>query len=117
MGGTGCASVPGSTRDTSPRTQGPPPMGHTTPEHLEHAEHAQHHAHDPFARGVAVSMAIIAALLAVVTLLSHRGHTETVRLQAEANSIQTEGAHLETMSNVKHTEWADHYAWYQAKKI
>ena len=92
-------------------------MGHTTPEHLEHAEHAQHHAHDPFDRRVAVSMAIIAAILAGVTLLSHRGHTETVRLQAEANSIQTDAAHLETLANVAHTQATDTWGFYQAKNI
>jgi len=92
-------------------------MGHSTTERLEHAEHTQHAAHDPFDRRVAVSMAIIAAVLAGVTLLSHRGHTETVRLQAEANSIQTEGARLHTLANIEHTKASDLWSWYQAKNI
>jgi Domain of unknown function (DUF4337) len=92
-------------------------MGHTTDKRLEHAEHTQHHAHDPFDRRVAMSMAIIAAVLAGVTLLSHRGHTETLKLQAEANSIETEAAQLETLANVHHTKESDQWAFYQAKNI
>jgi hypothetical protein len=92
-------------------------MGHTTDKRLEHAEHTQHHAHDPFDRRVAMSMAIIAAVLAGVTLLSHRGHTETLRLQAEANSIETEAARQQTLSNVYHTQSSDKWAYYQAHNI
>jgi hypothetical protein len=92
-------------------------MGHTTDKRLEHAEHTQHHAHDPFDRRVAMSMAIIAAVLAGVTLLSHRGHTETLKLQAEANSIETEAASLQTLANVHHTQASDQWAFYQAKNI
>ncbi len=78
-------------------------MGHGTDKHLEHAEHAQHHAHDPFDRKVAVTMAIIAAALAGVTLASHRGHTETLRLTTQAN--------------IHHTEATDKWNLYQAKNI
>src|SRR4051794_39260309 len=92
-------------------------MGHTTDKRLEHAEHTQHHAHDPFDRRVAMSMAIIAAVLAGVTLLSHRGHTETLRLRAEANSIQTEAARLHTLANIAHTQATDTWGMYQAKNI
>jgi len=56
-----------------------------TTEHLEHAEHAQHAAHDPFDRRVAMTMAIVAALLACVTLASHREHTSTVLYAAQAS--------------------------------
>lgn len=78
-------------------------MGHGTDDHLEHAQHAQHHAHDPFDRRVAVSMAIIAAILAAATMISHRGHTDTVRLTAEASIYKTESS--------------DQWAFYQAKNI
>jgi hypothetical protein len=78
-------------------------MGHTTDKRLEHAEHTQHHAHDPFDRRVALTMAIIAAILAGVTLLSHRGHTETLRLS--------------TQSNIHHTQATDQWNLYQAKNI
>jgi hypothetical protein len=78
-------------------------MAHGTEQHLEHAEHAQHAAHDPFDRRVAVTMAITAAFLAGVTMLSHRGHNETLRLQTEAN--------------IHHTKASDKWGYYQAKNI
>src|SRR5262249_12929963 len=80
-------------------------MSHGMEEHLGHAEHAQHaeHAvHDPFFRRVAMTMAIVAAVLACVTMLSHREHTETLRLQNEAT--------------INHTRASDQWAYYQAKK-
>jgi Domain of unknown function (DUF4337) len=78
-------------------------MSHGTEEHLEHAEHAQHPVHDPFYRQVAMTMAIVAAVLACVTMLSHREHTETLRLQNEAT--------------IHHTQASDQWAYYQAKKV
>jgi hypothetical protein len=78
-------------------------MGHTTDKRLEHAEHTQHAAHDPFDRKVATSMAILAAILAGVTLASHRGHTETLRLATEADTA--------------HTRASDQWNLYQAKNI
>jgi hypothetical protein len=56
-----------------------------TTEHLEHAEHAQHAAHDPFDRRVAMTMAMVAALLACETLASHREHTNSVLYAAQAS--------------------------------
>src|SRR5438270_586921 len=83
----------------------------STHEALEHAEHAQHHgAHgNTFEKGVGMSMSIVAALLAVVTLLSHRSHNETLRLVSEANRLQSEAA-------TKHTLASDAWNEYQAKK-
>ena len=78
-------------------------MPHGTHEHLEEVEHAQHAAHDVFNRNVATTMAIIAAFLAAVSLLSHRGHTETLRLT--------------TLSNIRHTQASDIWNFYQAKNI
>src|SRR5579872_4306553 len=78
-------------------------MGHTPDQHVEHAEHAEHHAQDPFFKRVAMTIAIIAAVLAGVTLLSHRGHTETLSLQADAN--------------IHHTKASDQWNFYQAKNI
>jgi hypothetical protein len=63
-----------------------------THEHLEHAEHAEHAAHDPFDKRVALTIAIIAAVLAAVTLLSHRAHNQTLQLQIEAGIRQTEAS-------------------------
>jgi hypothetical protein len=78
-------------------------MSEGTDKHLEHAEHAQHHAHNPFDRRVAVTMAILAAILAGVTLVSHRGHTKTLQLATEASSL--------------HTQATDVWNLYQAKNI
>jgi hypothetical protein len=78
-------------------------MSHGTEHHLEHAEHSQHAAHNPFDRGVAMTMAIIAAVLAGVALVSHRGHTETLRLATEATT--------------HHTKASDEWNLYQAKNI
>src|SRR5271165_2236291 len=58
----------------------------------EHAEHAK----EPFDRKVAVSMAIIAALLAIVSVLGHILSTEELLAQQKAN---------------------DQWAYYQAKSI
>ncbi len=83
-------------------------MAHGPEEHLEqaeqaqHAEAAQHAAQDPFFRRVAMTMAIVAAVLACVTMLSHREHTETLRLQNEAT--------------IHHTQASDQWAYFQAKK-
>jgi predicted ribosome quality control (RQC) complex YloA/Tae2 family protein len=78
-------------------------MAHGTHGHLEEAEHAEHAAHDTFNRNVAMTMAIIAAVLAAITMLSHRSHTETLRLQ--------------TLANIRHTQASDMWAFYQAKNI
>jgi len=82
-----------------------------TSEHLEHIEHTQHAAYTGgFDRFVAMSMAVIAALLAAVTMLSHRAHNETLRIQGEANRLQSD-------ANILHTQAADQWAFYQAKNI
>ena len=70
-------------------------MSQGTEHHLEEAEHAQHAKHDPFDKRVALSMAIVAAALASVTLLSHRSHAEV---------------------QVKKTEESDAWNYFQAKK-
>src|SRR5207248_11550822 len=47
----------------------------------EQAEHA-HHAGE---KGIGLTTAIVAVLLAVATLLSHRSHTEEIKLQTQTN--------------------------------
>jgi hypothetical protein len=84
-------------------------MPHGPEEHLEHAEHAAHGEHDPFVRRVALTMAIVAAVLACATMLSHRSHNDTLRLQADANRLQTQ-------SNIRHTQASDQWSYFQAKK-
>jgi hypothetical protein len=74
-----------------------------THEHLEQAEHAQHAIHDPFTSRVALTIAVIAAVLAAVTLLSHRAHNAALQAQIEAGILQTQAS--------------DQWAFYQAKNI
>jgi hypothetical protein len=81
-----------------------------THEHLEHIEHTQHAAHDPFNRNVAMTMAIVAAALACVTMLSHREHNATIQLLSEASILNSE-------ANSFHTQSADQWAYYQAKNL
>src|SRR5262249_34807132 len=76
---------------------------HGTEHHLEESHHAEHASHDDFNKRVAMTMAIIAATLAFVTLLSHRAHNRVLQLQIEAN--------------VKKTTASDRWNQYQAKNI
>ena len=71
------------------------PMSEGTEHHIEQAEHAQHAAHHPFDKRVAMTMAIVAAALAAVTLLSHRAHADFL---------------------AKKTEESDQWSYYQSKK-
>src|ERR1700722_5497838 len=77
-------------------------MAHGTEHHVEEAHHAEHASHDDFTKRVAMTMAIVAAALAFVTLLSHRSHNETIQNQIKSND------HL--------TEASDKWGYFQAKK-
>jgi hypothetical protein len=90
---------------------------HSPDHHIEEAKHFQHAAHDPFDRNVTMTIAIVAAVLACVTMLSHRAHNDTLRYQAEANRIQTEAGRYNTQSNIFHTKASDAWSFYQAKNI
>jgi len=59
-------------------------------------EHAEHAKHDPTLAPVTLTMAILAVLVAVASLMGHRAHTEEVLKQAQAS---------------------DKWAYYQAKDI
>lgn len=59
-------------------------------------EHAEHAKHDPGLAPVSLTMAVLAVMVAVVTLLGHRAHTEEVVVQAKSS---------------------DQWAYYQAKNI
>jgi Domain of unknown function (DUF4337) len=65
-------------------------------EGIEMPEHEEHEKHHPLTVPVTVSIAIIAVLGAIVTLMGHRSHTEELLLQAKAS---------------------DQWAYYQAKNI
>jgi hypothetical protein len=60
-------------------------MGHSAGHHIEHAEHAAHAAHDTFNTRVTLTIAIIAAGLAGVTILGHRAHNMMLAKQLEAS--------------------------------
>lgn len=82
-----------------------------TTENLEQIEHHHHAAHaGGFDRKVAVTMAIIAALLASVTMLGHRAHNHTLQLLGEATRLQAQ-------ANILHTQAADQWSFYQAKNV
>jgi hypothetical protein len=78
-------------------------MSHGTEHHLEESHHAAHAAHDEFTKRVAMTMAIIAAALAFVTLRSHQYHNLTLQQQIQAD--------------MKSTAAANRWAQYQAKTI
>jgi Domain of unknown function (DUF4337) len=59
-------------------------------------EHVEHAKHNPELAPVSITMAALAVLVAVATLLGHRAHTEEVVLQAKAS---------------------DQWAFYQSKNI
>jgi len=59
-------------------------------------EHAEHAKHDPSLAPVTLTMAVLAVLVATVSLLGHRTHTEEIILQ---------------------TKVSDEWAYYQAKNI
>jgi Domain of unknown function (DUF4337) len=83
-------------------------MSHGPEHQIEHAEHAVHAAGDDFNRMVTMSIAIVAAVLACVTMLGHRAHNDTLRLQGEALELQTK-------ASIKSTETANKWAYYQGK--
>jgi Domain of unknown function (DUF4337) len=79
-------------------------------EHLEQAEHVGHHGSDPFNQRVAVSMAIVAACLAGISMIGHRTHNKVLEFQGDSNRLRTEAATAEV-------EKSNLFAWYQAKKV
>jgi len=78
-------------------------------EHLEHVEHAGHAA-DPFDKRVAVSVAIVAALLAGISMLGHRKHNEVLQIQGDSNRLTTE-------ASILHTQATDKWGEYQAVNV
>ena len=85
-------------------------------EHIEHAEHAEH-ASQPFDKRVAVSVAIVAAVLAGISMLGHRKHNEVLQLQGDANRLTTDASIIQTKANIDHTHATDQWGFYQAKNI
>jgi hypothetical protein len=92
-------------------------MTHGPEHHIEHAEHAVHAAGDDFNRNVTMSIAIVAAVLACVTMLGHRAHNETLRLQGEALRFQGEALQLQTLASRESTNAANKWSYYQSKNL
>jgi hypothetical protein len=67
-------------------------MSHGPEHHIEHAEHAAHAANKDYDKRVTISIAIIAAVLACVTMLGHRAHNATLQLQTLAARQSTEAS-------------------------
>src|SRR5437868_650255 len=76
-------------------------MAHGNPH--EEAEHVQHAAHDPFDRRVAITMVVVAAVLAAVKVVGHRTHNAHLAYQIKAG--------------VAHTQESDQWNFFQSKKM
>jgi Domain of unknown function (DUF4337) len=83
-------------------------MTHSAEHHIEHAEHAAHAIGDRFNKQVTMSIAIVAAVLACVTMLGHRAHNDTLLAQGQALKLQNEASNSST-------EAANKWAYYQTK--
>ena len=91
-------------------------MTHTAKDHLEHAEHAKRATHTEFDKTVTMTIAIVAAVMAGVTMLGHRAHNETLRLQGAALQAQTEGGIQHSQAGTKWALAANKWALYQAQR-
>jgi len=58
--------------------------------------HTEGHSADPFGKKIGIVASVVAVLLAVVTIVSHRAHTDAVLMKADAN---------------------DKWSYYQSKRI
>ncbi len=64
-------------------------------------EHAEHARHDPSSAPISLTMAILAVLVATVSLLGHRAHTEEVILQ---NQVSDQWAYYQAKNIRRHTD-------------
>jgi len=64
-------------------------------------EHAEHAKHDPALARVTLTMAVLAVVVATVSLLGHRAHTEEVVLQ---NRVSDEWAYYQAKSIRRHSD-------------
>jgi hypothetical protein len=106
-------------------------MTHGPEHHIEHAEHAAHASHDDFNKRVTMSIAIVAAVLACITMLGHRAHNETLllqgsalqiqgealRVQSDALRVQSEALQFQTLASMKRTDAANKWSYYQTKNL
>jgi hypothetical protein len=64
-------------------------------------EHAEHARHDPSLAPVTLTMAVLAVLVATVSLLGHRTHTEEIILQ---NKVTDQWAYYQAKNIRRHTD-------------
>lgn len=64
-------------------------------------EHAEHARHDPSLAPISLTMAVLAVLVATVSLLGHRAHTEEVVMQ---NKVSDQWAFYQAKNIRRHTD-------------
>jgi Domain of unknown function (DUF4337) len=64
-------------------------------------EHAEHAGHDPSLAPISLTMAVLAVVVATVSLLGHRAHTEEVVLQ---NKVSDQWAFYQAKNIRRHTD-------------
>ena len=64
-------------------------------------EHAEHARHDPSLAPISLSMAVLAVVVATVSLLGHRAHTEEAVLQ---NKVSDQWAFYQAKNIRRHTD-------------
>jgi Domain of unknown function (DUF4337) len=64
-------------------------------------EHAEHAKHDPTLAPISLTMAILAVLVATVSLMGHRAHTEEIVLQ---NKVSDAWAYYQAKNIRRHTD-------------
>jgi Domain of unknown function (DUF4337) len=92
-------------------------MSHGPEHHLEHAEHAVHAAGDDFNRMVTMSIAIVAAVLACVTMLGHAAHNGTLLLQGDALRLQGEALQLQSHATRESANAGKQWQYYGTKNL
>ena len=92
-------------------------MSHGPEQHIEHAEHAAHASHDEFNKRVTMSIAMVAAVLACVTMLGHRAHNETLILQGDALRIQGEALQFQTLATRESANAGKQWQYYGTKNL
>src|ERR1700688_1223273 len=92
-------------------------MSHGPEHQMEHAERPVHAAGDDFNRIVTMSIAMVAAVLACVTMLGHRAHNETLILQGDALRIQGEALQLQSNATRESANAGKQWQYYGTKNL
>lgn len=86
-------------------------------EHVEQAEQAQEALSDPFNRRVTLSIAIVAACLAAVSMLGQNADNDALLAQGEALRKQGDALRKMTIAALKSNEATNKWGQYQANNI